>query len=103
MKILAATPESYSRTTYIAEIKSDELSAILALSQYGKIPIVRDGKKEDADRDQLKAGDLVDRDSTLAAGDNIQSFLTSRDEIEKAMSSLKGVMTKLQNSLPAKK
>lgn len=99
MKILAATPsKNYGETTYIAEFKSSELAAILAVDTYDQIDALDANKnKVTRKRDELVAGDVVNQTTITSAADNIRILRSQKSEIDRAFSSLRGAMTKVQN------
>lgn len=105
MKILAATKQNYGRTIYIAELSSEELSAITTFKTYEKIPVI-DSKAlpQSRERDDLLSGDVIDPGVTSETMNSIRTLLDERESIVKAAISLRGSLTKMQSCLnPATK
>lgn len=99
MKILAATPsKNYGETTYIAELKSSELSGILAIGSYDEISAsdVHDNKVS-RKPNELVAGDTIEPTTITFAAGEIRSLRSQKAEMDKAFSTLRGAITKVQN------
>jgi hypothetical protein len=100
MKILAATPQQYKDTIYIAELNSSELAAILAVGHYDDLPVTSATEHiHMRKRNELLAGDVVETKSITAAADDIRELRNQRSEIAKAFSTLRGAITKVENKI----
>ena len=99
MKILAATPVNYSRTKYIAELNSDELSALTTFRTNEITVTDAAGTLILKNKDKLESGDTISEDYSKETLETIRCLINQKDEINKAFASAKGAMTKVQNAL----
>lgn len=100
MKIIASIPgQPYQNPTYIAEVTADEIANLsLLTSTYGEISVHdHHGGVQSRKFDGFQAGDVIDPKAAIERREALAAYVNSRQEIEKAMSSLRGAMTKLQN------
>lgn len=101
MKIIAIIPKDRDAGTglkYIAEVEAAEVINLTMLgSVYAEIPVINDGVKNVRKVDELQIGDYIDPKETDQRRVAFAEYINARKEIEKAMASLRGAMTKLQN------
>jgi len=97
MNILAATKQQYKDTKYIVELESSELTALLTLSSYSDIPSVdKDGNKLTRKRDEMQSGDVILSSLITKTEEEIRQLREQKSEMDKAFSTLRGAMTKVQ-------
>jgi hypothetical protein len=99
MKIIASIPQKYGSPSFILEATAEEIAALCLNPHPYPHVMATDttGKIVDREIKDLQVGDVVSSDTAKGTRETISSFLTARSEIEKAMATLRGSMTRLSN------
>jgi hypothetical protein len=99
MKIIASIPQKYGHPRFVIEASTEEVAAIcLNPSPYPQVKVTdKDGKILARECKELQPCDEVSPDASKAVHESVSAFLSSRSEIESAMKTLRGAMTKLSN------
>lgn len=98
MKIIATIPIPYAGPRFVLEASSDELASLCLKGAYQNVKATdKDGKIVERAIKEIQAGDEIAPDVSSAVRDSVAQFLSSRQEIETAMKTLRGAMTKLSN------
>jgi hypothetical protein len=99
MKIIASIPQKYGSTRFVIEATTEEVATLcLNSDHYPKVNATdKDGKVMVREFDKLEPGDEISPDVSKTVRETVRGFLASRSEIESAMRTLRGAMTKLSN------
>lgn len=99
MKIIASIPQKYGNPRFVIEATTEEVAALcLNPDHYPQVSATdKDGKVLAREVKSLEPGDEIAPEVSKAARESVREFLASRSEIESAMKTLRGAMTKLSN------
>jgi len=99
MKIIASIPQKYDNPRYVIEASTEEVAAIcLNPHPYPEVTVTdKEGKILSRGCKELQPCDEIAPDVSKSVRETVSQFLSSRSEIESAMKTLRGAMTKLSN------
>jgi hypothetical protein len=99
MKIIASIPQpGYEGPRFVIEASTKEVQSLCLKSPYQKVKVTdKDGKVSQKEIKELQPGDEIAPDVASAVSEAVGQFLSSRQQIETSIKTLRGALTDLCN------